>query len=113
MKARNMTDIVFLYCTAPNAGTAGKIAQSLIGEGLAACVNIMGEARSIYEWEGNIEEAAETPFIVKTTAGAAEAARNRILEVHPFDCPCVAALPVNPKASSDKFLKWIAQTTTA
>jgi periplasmic divalent cation tolerance protein len=47
-----MTGIVFLYVTAPNAETAARIGRTLIEEKLAACVNIHGEMRSIYEWEG-------------------------------------------------------------
>lgn len=108
-----MTDIVFLYVTAPNAETAARIARALVEEKLAACVNIHGEMRSIYEWEGRVEIQLETPLFVKTTSAAANRARDRILELHPHDEPCVAAIPISREGSSPDFLDWIAKTTKA
>lgn len=107
-----MTDIVFLYVTAPDAQTAQDIANHLVREKHAACVNILGEARSIYEWEGVVEDVAETPFLVKTTRAAAFTACERISELHPYDTPCIAALPVLPESSSAAFLDWITENTS-
>lgn len=106
-----MTDIVFLYVTAPDAQIASNIANHLIREKHAACVNILGETRSIYEWEGAIENVAETPFLVKTTKAAAPGACERIRELHPYETPCIAALPVLPEGSSAAFLGWITENT--
>ncbi len=106
-----MSDIVFLYVTAPDAETAEIIARMLVAEKRAACVNIHGEMRSVYEWEGAVHINRETPLIVKTTAAAANAARDRIIELHPYDEPCVAALPVLREGSSASFLQWIADAT--
>ena len=106
-----MSDIVFLYVTAPNPETAARIGRALIEEGCAACVNIHGEARSLYTWEGKVEMQLETPLIVKTTSATADAARDRILELHPHETPCVAALPVSPTGSHQPFLNWIAEQT--
>lgn len=108
-----MTDIVFLYVTAPNAETAARIARTLIEEKRAACVNIHGEMRAVYAWEGRVEIQLETPMIVKTTAAAAAAAKDRIIALHPYDEPCVAALPVRRDGSSEPFLDWIAAATKA
>ncbi len=102
-----MSGIVFLYVTAPNAETAARIARALVEEKLAACVNIHAEMRSVYEWEGKVEIGLETPLIVKTTSAAANAARDRIIALHPYGEPCVAALPVSPDGSSTSFLDWI------
>ncbi len=107
-----MDDAVFLYVTAPDAEIAGRIARTLVGERLAACVNIHGPMRSVFEWEGKTEEVVETPLIVKTTALKAPAARDRILALHPYETPCVAALPVARNGSSEAFLDWIEKTTT-
>lgn len=108
-----MADILLLYVTAPNSETAARIGRTLVEEKLAACVNIHGEMRSVYEWEGKVELQIETPMIVKTTAAAADAARDRILALHPYDEPCVAALPVRREGSSAPFLDWIAAATKA
>lgn len=107
-----MSGIVFLYVTAPNAETAARIGRALVEEKLAACVNIHAEMRSIYEWEGKVEIGLETPLIVKTTAKAANAARDRIIELHPYGEPCVAALPVATEGSSHGFLDWIRTATS-
>ena len=106
-----MSDIVFLYVTAPDAQTARTISERLVRERLAACVNILPEIRSIYEWEGKLEETAETPFLVKTTHTAAADACARIKALHPYDTPCIAALPVSRTGSSAAFLDWIAGNT--
>ncbi|MHA7872082.1 MAG: divalent-cation tolerance protein CutA [Hyphococcus sp.] len=111
MSAETTPAIVFLYVTAPNAETAARIGRALVKEKLAACVNIHGEMRSIYEWDGKVELQLETPIFVKTTAAAAERAKTRILELHPYDEPCVAALPVLREGSSAPFLDWIASAT--
>ena len=108
-----MTAIVFLYGTAPNDEIAAKIGDTLVRERLAACVNILAPARSIYEWEGKIETANEVPFLVKTTRARASAARDRILALHPFDCPCIAAFPISDEGSSVAFLDWVTQATTS
>lgn len=108
-----MSEIVFLYVTAPNSETAARIARRLVEEKLAACVNIHGEMRSVYQWEGRIEIGLETPMIVKTTAEAAPAARDRIIALHPHEEPCVAALPVSDEGSSAGFLDWIRKATSA
>ena len=108
-----MTAVVFLYVTAPNAETAARIARALVEEKLAACVNIHAEMRSVYEWEGKVELGLETPMIVKTTAAAAPAARDRILALHPYAEPCVAALPVAEDGSSASFLAWVRTATKA
>ena len=106
-----MTDIVFLYVTAPNSETAARIARTLVEKKLAACVNIHSEMRSVYDWQGSLEFKLETPLFVKTTAAAAAAARDEIIALHPHEEPCVAALPVLPEGSSAGFLDWIRQTT--
>lgn len=103
--------VVFLYVTAPNAETAARIARALVEEKLAACANIHGEMRSLYEWEGKVELKLETPIFVKTSAAAADKARDRIIELHPHEEPCVAAIPIQTQGSSASFLDWITQTT--
>ena len=108
-----MSEIVFLYMTAPNADVAARIAGALIEEKHAACVNIHGEMRSLYEWGGKTEMQLETPMIVKTTVAAADGARARILALHPHDVPCITALVVNNDISHAPFLDWVRAQTSA
>lgn len=108
-----MNECMFLYVTAPDNQTATDIARTLTAENLAACVNIHAPMRSCYRWEGSIESSQEIPLIVKTTKSAAGAACDRILELHPHDTPCVAALPISPEGSSASFLNWIGDATNS
>ena len=106
-----MPAITFLYVTAPNRETAEQIAGILVREKLAACVNLQADMTSVFEWEGRLQEATETAFIVKTTKEKAVAARDRIMALHPYETPCIAALPVTAKYSSEAFLNWVEETT--
>ena len=106
-----MADGTFLYSTMPDQDTAQAIATALINEKLAACVNILAPMTSVYEWDGVVEQASEIPVIVKTTRAAAPAARDRIIALHPYECPCIAALAVDAESSSGAFLDWIATVT--
>lgn len=108
-----MSDATILYSTAPDRETAQKIADALIADKLAACVNIPAPMTAVYEWEGAVEHSEETPMLVKTTKAAAPAARDRILALHPYDCPCVVALAINADASSAPFLDWIGKAVGA
>ncbi|MEX0643738.1 MAG: divalent-cation tolerance protein CutA [Parvularculaceae bacterium] len=106
-----MAKINFLYTTAPDAKSADEIARALIERRLAACVNVIPGMTSTYRWKGKIEATAEIVLIVKTTAAVAPAARDLILELHPYDTPCVVALPILESASNQAFLDWIAAET--
>lgn len=105
-----MSDVILLYATAPDAETAEFIGVSLVEAGLAACVNVLGPVRSIYRWNGALERAEEVAFLVKTTRSAAEAARSAIVERHPYDLPAVTAISVSEEGSNPDFLAWIGKT---
>ena len=102
---------VFLYTTWPDAETARAAGQAAVEQGLAACANIFAPMTSIYRWKGAVEQAAETPMTLKTTAGRAAALRDLICAGHPYDLPCILALAVDHAASSPAFLAWIAAET--
>lgn len=98
---------VILYTTWPDAETAEACAAEAVASRLAACANILGPMRSIYRWEGAVEQSAEIPMLLKTTRAAAPALRDMIAAVHPYATPCIAALPLEAEASSAAFLSWI------
>ena len=95
-----MTDATFLYVTAPDVKSARSLASALVEARLAACVNILPQMQSVYRWEGKIETADECVLFVKTTAAQSEATRDLILEQHPYDTPCVAALDISATGSN-------------
>lgn len=98
-------DIRIVYITVPDAETGAGIARALVGESLAACVNVLPGVRSIYRWEGAVEEAGEALLIVKTVAGRLEALGRRVRDLHPYDLPEILA--VAAAGGLEAYLDWI------
>ncbi|HYG26605.1 MAG TPA: divalent-cation tolerance protein CutA [Caulobacteraceae bacterium] len=103
-----MDDVVLLYTTWPNSEIAAAAGRSVVEEGLAACANVLGAGVSIFMWQGQVEQAAETVMIVKTARDKAPAVRDRLLELHPYELPAIVALNLDPRASHQPFLAWVA-----
>ena len=98
-------DVIIVMMTAPDPESAATIARSLVEERLAACCNIVPGLRSIYRWEGAIEDATETLVIIKTVRSGFEALRSRIVALHPYDVPEVLAIPLY--SGDAAYLKWL------
>ena len=91
--------------TAGSKEEASRIAQALVEERLAACVNIVGPIESVYRWQGKVESAPEFLMLVKTVSAKSEAVIRRIRELHSYELP--EAIVVNIEGGSDEYLKWI------
>ena len=89
-----MTRIVSVYAVFADADEAQRIARIAVGERLAACANILGPCRSVYRWQGKVEEADEVAAIFKARADKAEALTARIAELHSYDVPAIAVWPI-------------------
>lgn len=100
-----MTGVRLVFVTGPDAATVGRLARTLVEERLIACANLVDGVRSIYRWEGRIEEAGEALAILKTTAERVEALQARILELHPYDVPEILAVPVS--GGAEAYLDWV------
>ena len=87
--------VVSVYCVFASSEEAECIGRTVVQEGLAACVNVLGPCRSIYRWHGAIETAEEAPAILKTTASGADALIARIAALHSYDVPCIAVWPID------------------
>lgn len=92
--------------TAPPNGS-GRLARLIVGEGLAACVNI-SQVRSTYLWEGDVMEEAEDLLIIKTERRMVEPLASRIRAVHPYDLPEIIVLPII--GGDDGYLDWISRS---
>ena len=99
----------FVYVTAASPEQAQEIGRKLVEERLAACVNIFEAMKSLYWWQGRIEQANEAVLIAKTRSDLVPALVKRVKALHSYSCPCVVALRVG-KGNPD-FLKWIAAET--
>lgn len=100
-----------LYTTWPDAQSAQSAAEALLSENLIACANILGEARSVFRWNGEVQHESEIIALFKTSAGAAAQTARRIADLHPYDEPAVLNLAVDPSGSSAAFLAWVASET--
>jgi periplasmic divalent cation tolerance protein len=105
-----MTDAIVVLITAPGADKAAEIGRALVEERLAACANIVPGVRSIYRWEGKLQDDAEVLMLVKTRAALFEKLRERVVALHPYSVPEVLALPV--AAGAQPYLDWIASATS-
>ncbi|MBS0194058.1 MAG: divalent-cation tolerance protein CutA [Proteobacteria bacterium] len=101
---------LLVLCTCPDEASALSLAEALVGERLAACVNVLPRSRSVYRWEGRIERAEEVLMLIKTTATRFPALRARIVALHPYTLPEVLALEAMDGLAA--YLGWIEAETT-
>jgi periplasmic divalent cation tolerance protein len=104
-----MTDYVLVLVTASSEKEGEKIAQALVKEKLAACVNVLPTIRSIYRWKGEITSEQEVLLLAKTKDRLFEKLKKRVLELHSYEVPEIVALPV--LAGFEAYLGWIGKET--
>jgi periplasmic divalent cation tolerance protein len=102
--------VAIVLTTFPADGDADALARALVGERLAACVNILPPMRSIYRWQGAVEEASERQLIMKTAASRVADLKRRLAELHPYDVPEILVLPVSDGGES--YLEWIGDSVS-
>lgn len=100
-----MSDVLLVLVTAPTPEVAADLARALVEARLAACGNVVPGLRSIYRWEGRVQDDAEALLLLKTTRDRFEALRDEVLRRHPYQVPEVLALPV--EAGSAAYLAWV------
>lgn len=99
--------ILVCFCTCPDRPVAERLAEALVADGLAACVNIVPGLRSVYRWQGAIERSDETLLLIKTTQEGLPALSARIVELHPYELPEIVAVEVAGGLSA--YLDWVAE----
>lgn len=104
------SDVLLVISTCP-ADHAQSLAETLVGERLAACVNIMPAVRSVYRWEGAVCADAESLLLIKTTRVGYAALESRISQLHPYDVPEILAVPVD--AGLPAYLRWVEEAVPA
>lgn len=106
------TDEILLVLTnLPDRDSAQRLAQSLIENHAAACVNILSECSSVYRWQGKIESASEVPLLIKTTRAAYPRVEVLIRTQHPYELPEIIAVSV--AAGLPAYLQWVVQETSS
>jgi periplasmic divalent cation tolerance protein len=100
-----VTDKIVVFTTCESQDQAEQLARHLIEDRLAACVNILPGARSIYRWKDKIEDASEFVLVIKSRRDVFDKLRAAIVRLHSYEIPEVIALPVVD--GSDAYLKWL------
>jgi periplasmic divalent cation tolerance protein len=103
-----MENIVVLI-TAPNEDEAAKISHALVEKSLAGCVNIIKGIRSIYQWQGKIEDEPEVLMVAKTQRRLFPALSKKVKELHTYTVPEILALPI--VEGSAEYLDWLKEVT--
>lgn len=94
-----------VLCTCPDMGTAEGIANRLVAEKLAACVNVLPGLTSVYLWKGVVEKDVELLLLIKTTSEAYPGLEAAIRAAHPYELPEIVCVPI--VAGLAGYLEWI------
>ena len=100
-----MTDKIVVFSTCSTLEEAEQIARKLIGERLAACVNVTPGVRSFYRWKGAIEDSAEFLLVIKSSRPLFDRLRLELEKAHTYEVPEVLAVPV--VECSRNYLNWM------
>ena len=100
---------IIVLTTWPAATDAAAFAGALVGERLAACVNVLPEMESVYSWHGAVERERERQLIIKTTTARLEALERRVAELHPYEVPEFVVMPL--AGGSAAYLGWLRDST--
>lgn len=103
-----MTDKRIVLSTASSEDEARKIAQYLVEQQLAACVNLVPHVESIYRWQGKMESSREWLLLIKTTREKFSEVQDAIRELHSYELPECFSLAIDDGSSA--YLEWIEQS---
>jgi periplasmic divalent cation tolerance protein len=103
-----MTNKLLVLTTAGSEAEASKIALALVERHLAGCVNIVPRIRSVYRWQGKVEQAEECLLVIKTGNAREGQVRTAIRELHSYDLPECIAIPI--ESGSAEYLEWLADS---
>lgn len=98
-----------VYMTCGSTEEAEKIGRALVEKRLAACINMFDGMRSLYWWEGKVEQGSEVVLLAKTTANLVDELTEEVKRLHEYDVPCVVTLPIT--GGNADFLRWIHEET--
>ena len=106
-----MREPIVVLCSVPSPEVGERIAEALVGDGLAACVNVLGEMRSVYRWKGAVERDREQMCLIKTTRDVFAEVVERVTALHPYEVPELVALAIAD--GNAPYLEWLLASVTA
>ena len=101
--------ILLCLCSCPDATSAEQLAGALVGERLAACINIVPGLRSVFRWQGSVQRESEVLLLIKTTRSRYPALQARLPQLHPHELPELVAVESNDGLPA--YLRWVADMT--
>jgi periplasmic divalent cation tolerance protein len=104
-----MSDPVVVLVTCGSEEEALKIANALVEDRLAACVNLVAPIRSVYRWEGKIWDEKEWLLIIKTQKHRFEELEKKVKSLHSYSVPEIISLSITEGCSA--YLSWIRENT--
>ncbi len=93
----------------PDRAAAERLAEHIVEQKLAACVNILAPCRSVYRWKGAVQHEEEHPVLLKTTAERYAALEQAVRALHPYELPEIIAVPV--ERGLPAYLDWVEAET--
>ena len=105
IKTSDSSQYQLVLCTCPDEEAAINIAENLVAQRLAACVNVLPAVYSVYHWQDNVESAKENMIIIKTIQEKYSALETVITSLHPYEVPEIIA--INIDSGLPEYLKWI------
>ena len=100
---------LLVFTNLPERAAAERLADTLIGKQLAACVNILAPCRSVYRWQGAVQHDEEHPMLIKTTRERYAALERELRAGHPYELPEIIAVPI--ERGLPAYLDWVAAET--
>ena len=105
MTAKISNDVILVLTNLPDQESAEKLAQILVQEKMAACVNLLAPCTSFYEWQGQLEKSQEIPLLIKSIQKKYSLLESCILRHHPYELPEIISVPIDKGLPS--YLNWV------
>jgi len=102
---------LLVFTNLPDRASAERLAELLLEQRLAACVNILAPCRSVYRWKGALQHDEEHPMLIKTSAERYGALEQALRQAHPYELPEIIAVPIEQGLPA--YLAWVAVETKA
>ena len=102
---------LLVFTNLPDRASAERLADLLLEQRLAACVNILAPCRSVYRWKGVVQHDEEHPMLIKTSAERYGALERALRQGHPYELPEIIAVPIEQGLPA--YLDWVAAETKA
>jgi len=103
--------LILVLTTMPDETSARQLAESLVTQKLAACINILGPCQSIYSWQDKLEHTNEVPVLIKTNQAQYQALEAAIIKAHPYELPEI--ISINVDGGLPGYLQWVSAQLSA